>query len=168
MFIDIELDRKSERGDNMGLIDMHETINPEQLNQILADDNGPLLLVCIDRHIVFQNQEATLEQLFKLFGDRLNIQLITTEYQNALIEKFAIHGFPAFIFCERGQSRDVLLGEPDPETLQKFVFRNFFSAARTEVSHNMEPYLSHSQHFATNESGFPASHWALPTTRKHP
>ena len=106
---------------------MQNFINPEELNSLMAKENGPLLLVSLDKNNAFSNQQQTLEQLFNLFGERLQIVLLDTEYQNAVTEKFEVHGFPAFIFCERGKKKDALLGTPDPELLREFVLRNFFS-----------------------------------------
>jgi thioredoxin-like negative regulator of GroEL len=106
---------------------MQNFINPEELNTILALGNGPVLLVSLDKNHAFSNQKQTLEELFNLFGERLQIVLLDIEYQNAVAEKFKVHGFPAFIFCERGRKKDALLGTPDPELLREFVIKNFFS-----------------------------------------
>ena len=106
---------------------MQRFINPEELNTLLAIENGPLLLVSLDKKNAFFNQQQTLDELFHLFGERLQIVLLDTEYQNAVTEKFKVHGFPAFIFCERGRKKDALLGTPDPELLREFVIKNFFS-----------------------------------------
>jgi len=116
---------------------MQRFVNPEELNTLLAIENGPFLLVSLDKSNAFFNQQETLEELFHLFGERLQIVLLDTEYQNAVTEKFKVHGFPAFIFCERGRKKDALLGTPDPESLRKFVIKNFFSngAAGYESSH---------------------------------
>jgi len=107
-------------------------INPEELNTILAMENGPLLLVSLDKNHDFVNQRQTLKLLFNLFGERLRIVLLDTEYQNAVTEKFKVHGFPAFIFCERGKKKDALLGTPDPEILREFVLKNFFSSGEAD------------------------------------
>jgi hypothetical protein len=106
---------------------MQRFINPEELNSLLAVENGPILLISLDKTNAFSNQQQTLEELFHLFGERLQIVLLDIEYQNAVTEKFKVHGFPAFIFCERGRKKDALLGTPDPELLREFVIRNFFS-----------------------------------------
>jgi hypothetical protein len=106
---------------------MQRFINPEELNSLLVEENGPLLLVSLDKNNEFFNQRQTLEELFHLFGKRLQIFLLDIEYQNAVTEKFKVHGFPAFIFCERGKKKDALLGTPDPELLREFVIKNFFS-----------------------------------------
>jgi hypothetical protein len=49
---------------------------------------------------------------------------LDSEYQNVVTERFKVHGFPAYIFCERGKRKDVLLGISDSETLQEFITTN--------------------------------------------
>ena len=99
-------------------------INPEELNTLLAKENGPLLLVFLDKKNAFINQQKTLAELFNLFAKILPIKLLDIEYQSVVTEKFKVHGFPAFIFCEQGKRRDVLLGTPDPDVLREFVVNN--------------------------------------------
>ena len=103
---------------------MQRFINPKELNTLLAMENGPLLLVLLDKKTAFFNQQQTLVELFKLFGERLRIMLLDIEYQNVVTEKFKVQGFPAFIFCEQGKRKDVLLGTPDPDALREFVVNN--------------------------------------------
>ena len=107
-----------------GEIPMQRFINPEDLTTLLAKENDPFLLVFLDKKNAFPNQQQTLEELAFLFGARLRIMLLGSEYQKAVTEKFRIHGFPAFIFCEEGKKKDVLLGTPDPELLREFVVKN--------------------------------------------
>ena len=99
-------------------------INPEELNTLLAMESGPFLLVFLDKKIAFFNQQQTLEELSNLFVERLRIMLLDIEYQSIVTEKFKVHGYPAFIFCEQGKKKDTLLGTPDPEMLRKFVVKN--------------------------------------------
>lgn len=103
---------------------MQEFINPEELSTILAKDNGPVLLILLDRKISFSNQRQALLELFNLVGERHRIMLLDIEYQNTVTEKFRVHGSPAFIYCEQGKMKDVLLGTPDPEMLREFVTKN--------------------------------------------
>ena len=63
-------------------------------------------------------------ELFNLFEERLRIALLDMEYQNTVTEQFEVHGFPAFIFCEQGKKKDVLLGTPDFDVLREFVENN--------------------------------------------
>ena len=99
-------------------------INPEELNIFLAKENSPLLLVFLDKKNAFINQHQTLAELFNLFGEKLRIKLLDIEYQSIVTEKFKVHGFPAFIFCEQGKRKDVLLGTPDLDMLREFVVNN--------------------------------------------
>ncbi len=103
---------------------MQRFINPQELNTLLVMENGPLLLVLLDKKTAFFNQQQTLVELFELFGERLRIILLDIEYQNVVTGKFKVHGFPAFIFCEQGKRKDVLLGTPDPDVLREFVVNN--------------------------------------------
>ncbi len=103
---------------------MQRFINPQELNTLLVMENGPLLLVLLDKKNAFFNQQKTLAELFNLFGERFRIMLLDIEYQNVVTEKFKVHGFPAFIFCEQGKRKDVLLGTPDPDVLREFVVNN--------------------------------------------
>jgi len=103
---------------------MQRFINPEELNTLLAMENGPFLFVLLDKKSAFFKQHKTLAELFKLFEERLRILLLDIEYQNVLTEKFKVHGFPAFIFCKQGKRKDVLLGIPDPDVLREFVVNN--------------------------------------------
>jgi hypothetical protein len=103
---------------------MQRFIKPEELNTLLAMKNGPFLIVLLDKKNAFNNQQKTLAELFNLFGERLRIMLLDIEYQNVVTEKFKVHGFPAFIFCEQGKRKDVLLGTPDPDVLREFVVNN--------------------------------------------
>jgi hypothetical protein len=103
---------------------MQRFINPEELNTLLAMENGPLLFILLDKKNAFFNQQQTLAELFSRFGARLRTMLLDIEYQNVVTEKFKVHGFPAFIFCEQGKRKDVLLGTPDPDVLREFVTNN--------------------------------------------
>jgi thioredoxin-like negative regulator of GroEL len=103
---------------------MQGFIVPEELNTLLATENAPFLLVFLDKKSSFSDQQQTLEELLNHFGKRLRIALLDIEYQNTVTEKFKVHGFPAFIFCEQGKKKDVLLGTPDAEILREFVIRN--------------------------------------------
>jgi len=103
---------------------MQRFINPKELNTLLAVENGPFLLVLLDKKSALFKQQKTLAALFNLFEERLRIMLLDIEYQNVVTEKFKVHGFPAFIFCEQGKKKDVLLGTPDPDVLQEFVANN--------------------------------------------
>ncbi len=103
---------------------MQRFINPEELNTLLAKGNGPFLFVLLDKQSAFFKQNNTLAGLFNLFEERLRILLLDAEYQNAVTEKFKVHGFPAFIFCEQGKRKDVLLGTPDPGVLREFIVNN--------------------------------------------
>lgn len=108
---------------------MQRFVNPEELNTFLRVENGPLLVVLLDKNGAFFKQEKTLEELFNLFEERLRILLLDIEYQNVITEKFKVHGFPAFIFCEQGKRKDVLLGTPDPVAFQEFVDNNLFDGS---------------------------------------
>ena len=99
-------------------------INPEELNTLLAKENGPLLLVFLDKKNAFFNQQQRLKELSNFFGEKLRIMLLDIEYQSVVTEKFKVHGSPAFIFCEQGKKKDVLLGTPDPDVLREFVVNN--------------------------------------------
>jgi hypothetical protein len=110
--------------DRTGERQMQRFTYPEELNTLLAMENGPLLLVFLDKESTFFKQQKTLAALFNLFEERLRIMLLDIEYQNVVIEKFKVHGFPAFIFCEQGKKKDVLLGTPDPDVLREFVANN--------------------------------------------
>jgi hypothetical protein len=99
-------------------------INPEKLNTFLAKENGPLLLVFLDKKNAFFNQQQTLTELSNLFGEKLRIMLLDIEYQSVVTEKFKVHGVPAFIFCDQGKRKDVLLGIPDLDVLREFVVKN--------------------------------------------
>ncbi len=99
-------------------------INPEELNTLLATENGPLLLILLDKKNAFFNQQQTLTELSNFFGEKLRIMLLDIEYQSVVTEKFKVHGFPAFIFCEQGKKKDVLLGTPDSDVLREFVVNN--------------------------------------------
>ncbi len=103
---------------------MQRFINPEELNTLLATENGPLLLILLDKKNAFFNQQQTLKELSNLFGEKLRIMLLDIEYQSVVTEKFKVHGFPAFIFCEQGKKKDVLLGTPDPDVLREFIVNN--------------------------------------------
>ena len=103
---------------------MQKFINPEDLTTILVKENDPLLLVFLDKKTAFFNQQQTLTELSNFFGEKLRMMLLDIEYQNGVTEKFKVHGFPAFIFCEQGKKKDVLLGTPDPDVLREFVVRN--------------------------------------------
>jgi hypothetical protein len=103
---------------------MYHFIHPEELNSLLVLENGPLLLISLDKNHDFFNQRQTLKELFLFFGEKLQIMLLDAEYQSAVTEKFKVHGVPAFIFCEEGKKKDVLLGTPDPEMLREFVTKN--------------------------------------------
>lgn len=99
-------------------------INPEKLSTLLATENGPVLLVLLDKNSALYNQQQIMEELFNLFEERLRIALLDMEYQNTVTEQFEVHGFPAFIFCEQGKKKDVLLGTPDSDVLREFVENN--------------------------------------------
>ncbi len=99
-------------------------INPEELNTLLAKENSPFLLVFLDKKIAFFNQQKTLTELSSLFGEKIQIMLLDIEYQSVVTEKFKVHGVPAFIFCEQGKKKDVLLGTPDSDVLREFVVNN--------------------------------------------
>ena len=103
---------------------MQKFINPEELNTLLAMEKGPFLLVLLDKKSAYFKQQKTLAALFNLFGERLRIMLLDIEYQNVVTKKFKVHGIPAFIFCEQGKRKDVLLGTPDPDVLREFVANN--------------------------------------------
>ena len=103
---------------------MQRFINPEELNTLLAKEKGPLLLVFLDKKNDFFNQQQTLTEMSSLFGEKLRIMLLDIEYQSVVTEKFKVHGFPAFIFCEQGKRKDILLGTPDPDVLREFVVNN--------------------------------------------
>ena len=100
---------------------MQKFINPEEMKMLLTGKNDPLLLVFLDKKRNFFNQQQTLEELSTHFVKRLRIMLLDVEYQSIVTEKFNIHGSPAFIFCEQGKRKDVLLGTPDPKMLRKFL-----------------------------------------------
>lgn len=108
---------------------MQRFINPEDLTTILAKDNGPFLLAFLDKKNTFPNQRQTLEELVSLYGARLRVMLLGNEYQKVVTEKFRIHGFPAFIFCEQGKRKDIFLGVPAPGMLREFVVRNLPSVS---------------------------------------
>ncbi len=58
--------------------------------------------------------------------------LLDIEYQSLVAETFKVHGFPAFIFFEKGKKIDVLLGTPDPEMLREFVANNLSDSSRRQ------------------------------------
>jgi len=101
------------------------SINPDELNTLLAAKSGPLLLVFLDKKRALLDNQQMLRELFDVFGDRLPIALLDIEYQNAVTEKFKVHGYPAFIFCDQGKKKGVLLGSPDYGALRAFVDNNF-------------------------------------------
>lgn len=103
---------------------MQRFINPEELNALLAGRESPLLLIFLDKKNAFSNQQQTLKELSSLFAGRIVTLMLDIEYQSVVTEKFKVHGFPAFIFCEQGRKKDVLLGTPDTEVLREFVARN--------------------------------------------
>ena len=103
---------------------MQRFINPEELNTLLAEGGSPFLLIFLDKKNAFPNQQQTLKELSSLFAGRIRTILLDIEYQSVVTEKFKVHGFPAFIFCEQGRKKDVLLGTPDPQMLREFVARN--------------------------------------------
>jgi hypothetical protein len=103
---------------------MQRFINPEELNTLLAMESGPFLLIFLDKKIAFFNQQQMLEELSYFFAEKLRIMLLDIEYQSVVTEKFKVHGFPAFIFCEQGKKKDVLLGTPDFKMLREFVAKN--------------------------------------------
>ena len=103
---------------------MQKCINPEELNTLLATEKGPILLVFLNKKNAFFNQQQTLEELSSLFGEKLRIMLLDIEYQNVVTGKLKVHGFPAFIFCEQGKKKNVLLGTPDPDVLREFIVQN--------------------------------------------
>jgi hypothetical protein len=103
---------------------MQRFINPEELNTLLAKENGPFLFVLVDKKSAFFKQDKTLAELLNRFEERLRILLLDIEYQNVVTEKFKVHGFPAFIFYDHGKRKDVLLGTPDPGVLREFVANN--------------------------------------------
>jgi hypothetical protein len=103
---------------------MQRFINPAELSTLLAVGNDPFLLVLLDKNSPFFDQQKMLADLFNRFGARLRIMLLDIEYQNVVTEKFKVHGFPAFIFCEQGKRKDVLLGTPDSDVLREFVVNN--------------------------------------------
>jgi thioredoxin-like negative regulator of GroEL len=103
---------------------MQRFINPEELNTLLDTHNGPLLLIFLNKIESFSGQQQTLEELFNLFDKKLEIAFMDIEYQNSVSEKFAVHGFPAFIFCKQGKKKDVLLGTPESGVLSAFVVKN--------------------------------------------
>ncbi len=111
---------------------MQRFINPEELNTLLAMENGPFLIVFLDKKVAFFNQQQTLENMSSLFAEKLRIMLLDIEYQSVVTEKFKVHGFPAFIFCEQGKKKDVLLGTPDPEILREFVVKNLSNTSRSQ------------------------------------
>jgi hypothetical protein len=111
---------------------MQRFINPEELNTLMAMESGPFLLVFLDKKSSFFNQQQTLENMSSLFAEKLRIMLLDIEYQSVVTEKFKVHGFPAFIFCEQGKKKDVLLGTPDPEMLRKFVVKNLSDSSRSQ------------------------------------
>jgi hypothetical protein len=71
-------------------------------------------------------QQKTLAELFSLFEERLRILLLDIEYQNVVNEKFKVHGFPEFTFCdcEQDTGKDVLLDTPSPGVLREFAANN--------------------------------------------
>jgi hypothetical protein len=103
---------------------VQEFINPEELNTLLAKENCQFLLVFLDKKNAFFKQQQMLTELSSIFGEKLRIMLLDIEYQSIVTEKFKVHGFPAFIFCEQGKRKDVLLGTPDPDVLREFVVKN--------------------------------------------
>ncbi len=103
---------------------MQKFINPEELKTLLNTENGPLLLVLVDKQNDFVKQKKVLKELFHRFEEELQILLLDIEYQNVVTEKFQVHGSPSFIFCEQGKRKDVLLGTSDLDMLQEFVVNN--------------------------------------------
>ena len=103
---------------------MQRFINPEELNTLLDGGGSPLLLIFLDKENAFSNQQQTLKDLSRLIAGRLRTIMLDVEYQSVVTEKFKVHGFPAFIFCEQGKRKDVLLGTPDPDVLREFVVNN--------------------------------------------
>jgi hypothetical protein len=107
-----------------GKIPMQEFINPEKLGTLLATENSPVLLVLIDKNSATFSQRQIMGELLNFSEEKLRIALLDMEYQNTVTEKFEVHGFPAFIFCDQGKKKDVLLGTPDSEVLREFVESN--------------------------------------------
>ena len=103
---------------------MQRFINLEELSSLLATENSPVLLVLLDKNSAFYNQGQIMGELLNLSEERFRIALLDMEYQNAVTEHFEVHGFPAFIFCEQGKKKDVLLGTPDSDVLREFVENN--------------------------------------------
>ena len=103
---------------------MQGFIDPEELSALLGIKNEPLLLVFLDKNSAFFNQQQVLKELLDLFEEKLRIALLDIQYQNTVTDKFKVHGVPAFIFCDQGKKKNVILGIPDPESLREFLENN--------------------------------------------
>ncbi len=99
-------------------------INPKELNAYLEMNDTQLLLIFFDKRHPFDKQKQLFKELRTLFSNTLQIMLLDIEYLNIVKEKFQVNGFPACIFIENGQKKDVLLGAPFSEILKEFIINN--------------------------------------------
>lgn len=98
--------------------------NPDELKSVILDDRRPLLMACMLKNEIYHEQMAIVEQAVEQFGDALGAFVISKELMGCFCETFSVKGTPTFLFFNKGEEMDRILGCISRESLMEFITRN--------------------------------------------
>ncbi len=96
-------------------------LNREELNAILEEKTGPVLIACLDRGSGFNAQKAVLDGIRHIFGKALSVYLLDAEHIDFIDNRFGIRGAPTYILFQKGERKDRIMGRIDKEDISAFV-----------------------------------------------
>ncbi|MDM8549334.1 hypothetical protein QUF72_04615 [Desulfobacterales bacterium HSG2] len=98
-------------------------VDPNQLNDILATEVRPVIVVCLDIKTDIGKFKTLLSEVTDTCLEEVRICVLDAEYVNVMA-KFNIHGTPSASFCHKGKGKDTFLGQMDSDDLVFFLKKN--------------------------------------------